>query len=180
MLLYKCLVDALDVDVDADVLAVQGYAGVVAARGEDTDLTQDVGDQPLAEQAAELHSVVERHAAQTEEALALRELVELQQEAALVLLLPGGGAVALVAQADALQHDVVPAERRGYVDAFGQRVEQALQVFVRDFELDALDDVGREELRLALGAILSQALSCERQDQQGCGMCMNHTTRSRP
>jgi hypothetical protein len=112
------LVDPLHVHVDAPVLLVHVQSGVVAAVRRDAVVAEDLGDDRLAEQTAELDPVVERRLPQAEEPAVLVVVVELDQEAPLVGLLRVRRTVALEPDRHVLDRDVPPPEGRRHVDEF--------------------------------------------------------------
>src|SRR5262245_28574858 len=114
----------------------------------DAQVAQDLGNDRFAEQAAELHAVVQADAPQSEESLAVGVFVEFDQKTALVLLRGGRGTVSLEAEAYVVKGNITPAKGRRHVDSIGQSGQHFLQVFFGDAQVDRLDGVGTVELVL--------------------------------
>ena len=163
MTIEEGLVDAFDVDVGADELPVDGQACIVRARDDDALLPQNVIDEAFAEETAELDRIVEGHPAKPEEALAVDVLVEPDQVAALVARIGIRGTVALEADADVLDRDVVPVEGGGNVDAIGQCLEHGRTIGWRDVKADPLYHPRRVE---RFGLVRCEAVSRRCRDRR--------------
>ena len=109
-------------------------------------VTKNLGDDRLAENAAELHAVVEGHTPKSEESLIVFVLVELDQEAPLVLLCWRGRAIPFEADRDVLNGMIAPFEGRSHIDSLRQRGFHPLQVFLRDVQGHRLNFVGAVEI----------------------------------